>query len=191
MKSDLDWMGQRKLSRRANGGNKIGMIFLWPKNVYERLKLVAAEQWPYNLANSVIRLGYFWKFLAINFLTKETSYLATFWAFLKTSLVSINCVGLAAFWVIFGNIGLLLIPIPGHTDPGDPNQITESTATACDTWDVRGQMLENYFWNLALDPSTLTYAHQCDQKKSPKVYKSCPKMISLEKLEILTLLTFA
>ena len=111
MKSDLDWMGQRKLSRRANGGNKIGMIFLWPKNVYERLKLVAAEQWPYNLANSVIRLGDFWKFLAINFLTKETSYLATFWAFLKTSLVSINCVGLAAFWVIFGNIVLLLIPI--------------------------------------------------------------------------------
>ena len=27
---------------------------------------------------------------------------------------------------------------------------------------------------------------QCDQKKSPKVYKSCPKMISLEKLKILT-----
>ena len=23
---------------------------------------------------------------------------------------------------------------------------------------------------------------QCDQKKSPNVYKSCPKMISLEKL---------
>ena len=27
---------------------------------------------------------------------------------------------------------------------------------------------------------------QCDQKKSPNVYKSCPKMISLEKLLILT-----
>ena len=26
---------------------------------------------------------------------------------------------------------------------------------------------------------------QCDQKKSPNVYKSCPKMISLEKLKIL------
>ena len=28
--------------------------------------------------------------------------------------------------------------------------------------------------------------NQCDQKKSPNVYKSCPKMISLEKLKILT-----
>ena len=27
---------------------------------------------------------------------------------------------------------------------------------------------------------------QCDQKKSPNVYKSCLKMISLEKLKILT-----
>ena len=27
---------------------------------------------------------------------------------------------------------------------------------------------------------------QCDQKKSPSVYKSCPKMISLEKGYILT-----
>ena len=27
---------------------------------------------------------------------------------------------------------------------------------------------------------------QCDQKKSAKVYKSCPNMISLEKLKILT-----
>ena len=27
---------------------------------------------------------------------------------------------------------------------------------------------------------------QCDQKKWPNVYKSCPKMISLEKLKILT-----
>ena len=27
---------------------------------------------------------------------------------------------------------------------------------------------------------------QCDQKKSPHVYKSCPKMISLEKLNIFT-----
>ena len=27
---------------------------------------------------------------------------------------------------------------------------------------------------------------QCDQKKSPNIYKSCPKMISLEKLYILT-----
>ena len=26
---------------------------------------------------------------------------------------------------------------------------------------------------------------QCDQKKSPNVYKSCPKMISVEKLMIL------
>ena len=28
--------------------------------------------------------------------------------------------------------------------------------------------------------------NQCDQKKSPNIYKSCPKMISLEKLKILT-----
>ena len=27
---------------------------------------------------------------------------------------------------------------------------------------------------------------QCDQKKSPNVYKSCPEMISLEKWQILT-----
>ena len=27
---------------------------------------------------------------------------------------------------------------------------------------------------------------QCDQKKSPNVYKSCPKMISLEQLKFLT-----
>jgi len=27
---------------------------------------------------------------------------------------------------------------------------------------------------------------QCDQKKAANVYKSCPKMISLEKLKILT-----
>ena len=27
---------------------------------------------------------------------------------------------------------------------------------------------------------------RCDQKKSPNVFKSCPKMISLEKLKILT-----
>ena len=26
---------------------------------------------------------------------------------------------------------------------------------------------------------------QCDQRKTPKVHKSCPKMISLEKLKIL------
>ena len=30
------------------------------------------------------------------------------------------------------------------------------------------------------------YPNQCDQKKLPNVYKSCPKMISLEKLKILT-----
>ena len=29
-------------------------------------------------------------------------------------------------------------------------------------------------------------SEQCDQKKSPKVYKSCSKMISLEKFKILT-----
>ena len=29
-------------------------------------------------------------------------------------------------------------------------------------------------------------SQQCDQKKLPNVYKSCPKMISLEKLQILT-----
>ena len=29
-------------------------------------------------------------------------------------------------------------------------------------------------------------AKQCDQKKSPNVYKSCPRMIFLEKLKILT-----
>ena len=29
---------------------------------------------------------------------------------------------------------------------------------------------------------------QCDQKKSPNVYKSCPKIISQEKLKILTTL---
>ena len=29
---------------------------------------------------------------------------------------------------------------------------------------------------------------QCEQKKSPNVYKSCPKTISLEKLKILTTL---
>ena len=28
--------------------------------------------------------------------------------------------------------------------------------------------------------------YQCDQKKSPNVYKSCPKMLSLEKWSILT-----
>ena len=28
--------------------------------------------------------------------------------------------------------------------------------------------------------------NQCDHKKSPNVYKSCPKMVSLEKLKILT-----
>ena len=28
--------------------------------------------------------------------------------------------------------------------------------------------------------------HQCDQKKLPNFYKICPKMISLEKLKILT-----
>ena len=30
-------------------------------------------------------------------------------------------------------------------------------------------------------------ADQCDQKKSPNVYKSYPKLIALEKLKILTL----
>ena len=34
--------------------------------------------------------------------------------------------------------------------------------------------------------SFLLPLYQCDQKKSPNVYKSCPKMISLEKLKILT-----
>ena len=28
--------------------------------------------------------------------------------------------------------------------------------------------------------------YQCDQKKSPNVYKSCPRLISLEKIKILT-----
>ena len=37
-----------------------------------------------------------------------------------------------------------------------------------------GWYLENETWQ------------QCDQKKSPNVYKSCPKMISLEKWYILT-----
>ena len=30
---------------------------------------------------------------------------------------------------------------------------------------------------------------QCDQKKSPNVYKSCPKMVSLEKWKILNTFT--
>ena len=30
------------------------------------------------------------------------------------------------------------------------------------------------------------YSVQCDQKKLPNVYKSCPKFISVEKLKILT-----
>ena len=30
--------------------------------------------------------------------------------------------------------------------------------------------------------------YQCYQKKSPNVYKSCPKMIALEKLKFLTTL---
>ena len=34
--------------------------------------------------------------------------------------------------------------------------------------------------------SYLMVCGQCDQKKSPNVYKSCQKMISLEKLKILT-----
>ena len=35
-------------------------------------------------------------------------------------------------------------------------------------------------WNLASFPTSVT------RKKSPNVYKSCPKMISLEQLNILT-----
>ena len=30
--------------------------------------------------------------------------------------------------------------------------------------------------------ATIHHHHQCDQKKSPNVYKSCPKMISLKNL---------
>ena len=36
--------------------------------------------------------------------------------------------------------------------------------------------------------SVLACYWQCDQKKSPNVYKSCPKLISLEQLKILTTL---
>ena len=39
--------------------------------------------------------------------------------------------------------------------------------------------------NLPNSPPYLV-SKQCDQKKSPNVYKSCPNMISLEKLKILT-----
>ena len=37
-----------------------------------------------------------------------------------------------------------------------------------------------------IGPRGQLYAIQCDQKRSPKVYKSCLKMISLEKWKILT-----
>ena len=47
----------------------------------------------------------------------------------------------------------------------------------------KAQARSGFSWvNVSCD----TRCVQCDQKKSPKVYQSCPKMISLEKLKILT-----
>ena len=54
---------------------------------------------------------------------------------------------------------------------------------------IRWNLVER---NLRIVPArtiTICLAHtQCDQKKSPNVYKSCPSMIWLEKLKILTTL---
>ena len=41
--------------------------------------------------------------------------------------------------------------------------------------------MDKFFSVISMDLINLTYVH-CDQKKLPKVYKSCPKMISLEKM---------
>ena len=43
-----------------------------------------------------------------------------------------------------------------------------------------------YYLEIHLQQLTIVCTVQCDQKKSPKVYKSCLKMISLEKWLILT-----
>ena len=43
-----------------------------------------------------------------------------------------------------------------------------------------------YQATLMRQPPALVDHQQCDQKKLPNVYKSCPKMISLEKLMFLT-----
>ena len=49
------------------------------------------------------------------------------------------------------------------------------------------------YYNLAIFTKRLqiwadpvVHLHQCDQKKLPNVYKSCPKMISLQKFKIFT-----
>ena len=45
----------------------------------------------------------------------------------------------------------------------------------------------SFFWPyLKSKPLTFVTSKQCDQKKSPIVYKSCPKMNSVEKRWILT-----
>ena len=43
----------------------------------------------------------------------------------------------------------------------------------------------NKFNDFGLNPTPCLYGGQCDQKKSPNVYKICPKMILQEKLKIL------
>ena len=49
----------------------------------------------------------------------------------------------------------------------------------------RHSLFENYNARVILYLPRVPHL-QCDQKKSPNLYKSCPKTISVEKLQILT-----
>ena len=53
---------------------------------------------------------------------------------------------------------------------------------------VRLNFMINYNHNNCATKGSTVVWNQCDQKKSPNVYKSCPRMISLEKWYILTTL---
>ena len=71
-----------------------------------------------------------------------------------------------------------IIYISGHTGRWPDGSFTSAFEMACTCWDFKEQLTQSLM-NSFMD-------QQCDQKKSPNVYKSGPKMISLEKLKILT-----
>ena len=71
-----------------------------------------------DLVCSVTRLGYFWNILAAKFRPKL--YLAAFWAIWKNITLYVKPT-MATFCQLFNKIGLLFIPLSGHTESCDEN----------------------------------------------------------------------
>ena len=139
--------------------------------------------------NSVNRLGDFWNVLETNLITKAAQmYGGLFWAVVKTIDFLIKLVRLL-FRQLLKKLGQLFIPTSGHTTPelikcwlfrSIPGELVPSISrNFLLTWRKSSEKrrtirLENF-------NSVVVAAGSMTSIKSPNVYKSCPKVISLEK----------